>query len=296
MKNTARKNAAKTTANSKPGNDQIDLKTDLFAVEPNSKPVAGAFATAAQIVGRLPFLAETVDEKFLRRRGFEINPRTGAPWIPKPRNNQFEISPTIIGLLEWFAAKAAERDGLPASYDSMQAMENSFLRVPKEFTRWALKNGASPAQIGGSRIDPRPVLEKAAEILRLIPSGKITGIAGLEEINTNLEIGLKVREEREALQRKALIEKGEMLMASDGKWAIWKLDALEMFREVFEAPIKTVIARLPKTINRQHKTIIGDEEKSRKCAGIVTEAITGLLDKLREKIPVRKSEAAEIES
>ncbi len=242
----------------------------------------------------LPFLAEAVDETFLRNRAREINPRTSAAWIPKPRNNQFAINPTILGLLEWFAAKASERDGLPASFDSMQALENSPLRVPKEFTKWSLKNGAAAAQLGGSRIDPRPVLARAADILRLIPTGRVTGIEGFEAINTNTELGLKIREEREALQRKAKTEHGNLLLTTDGTAAIFKLTALELFVENFEGRRRAAIAKLPAGINRQHKTILKEAGATpatiSRCAAVVTSERDRLLDQLRATIPAEKTE------
>lgn len=283
-------------SNKKPGDEANPQFQDLLTPK-SAKPVAGGWATVAQIVAQLPFLAGAVDETFLRNRAREINPRTSATWIPKPRNNHFEVNPTILGLLEWFAAKAGERDGLPASFDSMSAMENSYLRTPKEFTKWSLKNGAAAAQLGGSRIDPRPVLAKAADILRLIPTGRVTGIDGLEEWDTATELAQKLREERLKLQDEALLRRGEMLLASDGSFALTKLAVDELLWEKLLQPARAAILKAPKEMNRQLKNILAGpetaEEKSRKCAAVVTATIAGLLDKLREKIPAAKTDGEE---
>lgn len=278
--------------NTDKNNPTSDSFPDLLTVAPGTKPIAGEYATVAQIITKLPFLAASgVDETFLRNRAREINPRTSAPWIPKPRNNHFAINATLLGLLEWFAAKAAERDGLPAYFDSMQAMENSPLRTPKEFTKWSLKNGAAAAQIGGSRIDPRPVLAKAADILRLIPTGRVAGIEGFEEVNTSQELGLKIREERVKLQDEALLRKGQMLLASDGSFALTKMAVDELLWEKLLQPARAATLKLPPAINRQHKTILKDagvaEETIRRCATVVLDTVAGLLDKLRAKIPAQ---------
>lgn len=269
------------------------LFEDLLQPGKSIKPVAGGFATAAQLVAQLPFLAVAgVDETFLRNRGNDLNPRTGQPFVPKCKNRMFEVTPTILGLLEWFALKAAERDGLPASFDSMQAMENSFLSMPKEFTKWALKNGAAAAQLGGSRIDPRPVLAKGAEILKLVPTGRITGIGGLEEWDTQTELAQKLRQERLKLEDEALIRRGEQLLSRDGTFAVTELVADELIWEKTLSPVRAAWTSAPKIINRQHKTILKGEgstdEKINKCAAVVTNTVANALEKLRAKIPAKK--------
>lgn len=263
-------------------------------VTPGTKPVTGAWASATQILAQLPFLAAHVDETFLRNRAREINPRTSAPWIPKPRQNQFEINPTILGLLEWFAAKATARDGLPASYDSMQAMENSFLRTPKEFTKWSLKNGAATAQLGGSRINPRPVLEKAASILRLIPTGQVKGVEGFEEWNTNTELAQKLRQERMKLEDEALLRRGQMMMSRDGSFALTELQVDELIWDLRDQPLRAALVKLDKQINRQHKNILAAQSPdasriSPALASVTTTAVQDLLAKLRQKLPPKKT-------
>lgn len=175
--------------------DETNLQFQDLLTDKSSKPINSSWATAAQIIAQLPFLAVTVDETFLRNRAREINPRTSAPWIPKPRNNHFDINPIIIGLLEWFAAKAAAAGEMPGSYDSAQAMANVF-GTEKKTIIWLTRNGADGAQIGGSRIAPLPVLRRALEITGQVVDGRLTGIDGGDEINTNIELGKKIREER----------------------------------------------------------------------------------------------------
>lgn len=197
--------AGKKNAGKAAGADS-NLSLSGFQDVAGAKPLAGTWATAAQIVASLPFLAGLVDETFLRNRAREINPRTSAPWLPKPRNNRFEFQSTIVALLEWFAAKAAKAGDLPA-YDSAQAMANVF-GAEKKTIIWLTRNGADGAQIGGSRIAPLPVLRRALEIAGQVADGRVTGIDGGDEINTNIEIGKKVREERFKSEREnALAER-----------------------------------------------------------------------------------------
>lgn len=269
----------KNTAKNKSANAPIP---ELITADSNTKPISGSYATAVQLANLLG-LAD-LDETFLRNR-------VADGVIPKPDHSQYEIIPTLAGLTRWYRSKAAARDGLPASFDSMQAMENSYLRTPKEFTKWTLKNGGAAAQLGGSRIDPRPVLEKAAEILRLIPTGRLAGIEGLETVNTNTELGLKIREEREALQRKALLEKGEMLLSRDGDYALSRL-VVEELLEKYQGPFRTALTALPKALKRQHKNIHAVEgplaDKLRKFENLTDQAFAALLDKMRAKIPAEK--------
>ena len=263
---------------------------DLLSPPSGTKPIASTFATCAQLLAAFPFLADHVDETFLRNRARETNPRTNAPWIPKPRSNQYEIATTILGLLEWFLTRrAAGPMALPDYFDSMQALENSPLGIPKEFTRWTLKNGCGAAQLGGSRINPRPVRDKANEILRLIPTGKITGIAGMESINTNTELGLKLREERKKLEDEALLRRGEMLLSKDATFAIEALVADEIIWEKRDQPLRAALIAAPKTINRQHRTILKTEHVAEpiihRLGEITLATINAVLAKVRAKIP-----------
>lgn len=254
------------------------------------KPISGEWGTAAQISALLPFASE-IDETFLRNRAREINPRTSQPWIPKPVNNQFEIRPTVIGLLEWFHAKANEKDGLPTAYDSLQAMENA-LRLSRRVIKFLIKNGAEDAQHQGSRIDPRPVLDRANKFLGALADGTIEGIDGIEQFNKDRSLALKLDEETAALKRKAKLEAGEMLLSKDDQWAIHQLKATELIEEKMLQPLRTALLNAPKTINRQHKTILHgtDPEKIRKAADVVQASIAEVLNKIRQKIPKRLPE------
>ena len=140
----------------------------------------------------------------------------------------------------------------------------------------AIKRKGSRAFMTGNRVDTGILIP---EIIAELLSKKSVMLDPAQEK------AMLDKERRLTLQRDALIEKGEMLIASEGNWSIWKLDALEMFRELFEAPIKSGLAGLPKVINRRHKNIIIDEEKARQCAAVVTMAIGDLLDQLRKAIP-----------
>lgn len=245
------------------------------------RPVAGAtHATATQLAVALGL--PDIEDTFLRNHA-----RDG---IPKPIKGKYPINETIIALLKFFHGKLAERDGLPESFDSMQAMENSFLRVPKEFTKWAVKNGAAAAQLGGSRIDPRPVLEKAAGILRLIPTGQVKGVEGFEEWNTNTELAQKLRQERMKLEDEALLRRGQLMLSRDGSFALNEMQVDELIWDMRDQPLRAALVKTPKAINRQLKNLIGNVEISRPCAAVVERSFKEMLDKLRSKIPPAKTD------
>lgn len=260
----------------------------MFSEGNGQKPLAGEWGTATQIAALLPFLE--IDETFLRNRSTETNPRTAAPWIPKAVNRQFHILRTLCGLLEWFHAKAAEKDGLPSSYASQLAMENA-TGLSKKAIKFLLKNGAGEAQDKSSRIDPRPILKQADHFLCALADGTIDGIEGMPEYNKDRSAAQLMDEQAAAIRRKALMDEGEMLLSRDGDFAISKLVADELIWEKMWQPWRAQLLALPKNINRQHRTVLnGDEplpEKIRKSAAVVTSAVAEIFNKIREKKPKR---------
>lgn len=252
------------------------------------KPISGTHASPAQILVAFPFLAGQVDDAFLRNRAREINPRTGAPWIPKPVSGRYQLDATIAGLLEWFHAH--QDTGLPGEYPSMAALEASPLGIPREFTRWAVRNGCGDAQHASGRINPRPILAKAADILRQIANGNISGIDGMEILNKDQELARNIRLQSEKLQDEKLLRRGEMLMSRDQTWAINQLVADEILWEKRDQPLRAALINAPKAINRQHKNILKnaaqvDDLTIKRCAEITINAINEVLKKLRAKIP-----------
>lgn len=270
-----------------------DTEADLLSAEYGVKPIASSWATAAQIVSQLPFLAGGVDETFLRNRAREINPRTAAPWIPKPRNNHYAINPTLLGLLEWFFTRAAAAGELPAAYDSMSAMAQA-LGIEKRAIGWLTENGAGEARLTGSRIAPRPVIKRAFDIIGQIEAGNVTGIDGLEEWNKDTELAKKLRLESDKLTDEALIREGNKLLARDGKFAIEKLLADELIWDLRDQPLRAAIVKLDKALHRQHKNILAQNPEaspadlSRQLNAATTAAVQELLAKLRNKIPPAK--------
>jgi hypothetical protein len=265
----------------------------LFSAPASVKPIAASHATCAQLLATYPFLADHVDETFLRNRTSDTNPRTGAAWIPKPIRSQYEIAPTLAGLLEWFATRAATRSDLPAQYANMQAMENA-LGANKKAIKFLLKHGAGSAQDPANRIAPLPLIRRAFEIIAKVADGQITGIDGLEQWNKDTELAKKLRLESEKLEDEKLLRQGDMLLSRDGTFAISQLVADELLWEKRDQPLRAALIKAPPTINRQHKTLLSGAGVSgdviQRCAAIVTAGINTVLTKLRTKIPAPKSE------
>src|ERR1041385_7075736 len=123
-------------------NNNSPAQPDLITSGKNSKPIgADKFASASQLSAELGI--PDLDDTFLRNHAKD--------GIPKPIKNKYPFEETIIALLKFYYAKTADRTELPASYDSMQAMDNA-LGADKKAIKWLLKNGAHEAQLGGSRI------------------------------------------------------------------------------------------------------------------------------------------------
>jgi hypothetical protein len=276
------KNSDKNTSKNTPS------APSLFPTLDAPRPLDSSHATAAQLAALLPFAG--IDDTFLRNRAATPNPRTGAPWIPKPTQSRYPLVPTLAGLVEWFAARA-KSDDLPAHYSSMISMENSLL-TPREFIKWCLAHDCADAQDASGRINPRPILARAAQILRAIPTGQVTGIDGLEQWDKDTELAQKIRIEREDLEDQQKIRRGEMLLSRDATFAITELVADELIWEKRDQPLRQLLLNAPKSINRQHRTILSSDanpaDKMKKCGEIVTTTISAILEKLRNKIPKRK--------
>lgn len=247
-------------------NNNIPATLPGLITTPTAKPIDGEFGTAAQIIGFLPFLAGTVDEVFLRNRAREINPRTAAPWIPKPQNNQFAINPTIIALLEWFKIKAEARAEVPAVFDSAQAMANA-LGVDKKDILWLTRNGAESAQLGGSRLGSVPIFRRAIEISGQVGIGSISGIAGFEEWNKDTELAKKLEQDR---------IKGERENALADR-RIYDLLAVEQrVRTDMLNPLRDALHGLQKKFSRLKKA----KSRERVASEIMEKDLPTLLEKL----------------
>ena len=251
------------------------------------RPPDQSWWTGAQFAALVPGF----DDPKLRRLARDTNPATGAPWIPSPRSSKFEFTPTLKGVIAYLLHQLSTRNELPGSYDSAQAMANVF-SAEKKAIIWLTRNGAEGSQLGGSRIAPLPVLRRALEIIGQIADGRVTGIDSLEAINTNNELGLKIREERKKLEDEALLRRGAMMISKDGTFALLEMVVDELIWDMRDQPLRAALCRLDKTINRQHKNIIGDKEKTAKCAAVTTAAVQEMLGKLRARIPPEKSRGA----
>lgn len=148
-------------------------------------PIHQTHASAAQLAEFLG-IAE-IDETFLRNRV-----REGL--IPKPVNSKYEINYTVVGLLKFFHARAAQKSELPAQYPSMDRM-SSALGISKKAIKWLLKNGAGEAQDDHHRMKPLPVLQRAFAVIEQISDGCVTGLDEFKEYNKDREIARKVEQD-----------------------------------------------------------------------------------------------------
>lgn len=229
-----------------------------------------------------------LDDAGLRRLEGKLD-GAGLPYIPKAVLGKWLSAETIAGVNRYLHELARAGSVLPASYDSMRALENSPLGIPAQFTKWALKNGCGGAALGGSRIDAGPILKKLMEVARKIAAGVVTGIDGLEEWDTAKELAQKLREERLALQRKALVDEGNLLVTRDGSALVTKLVAEGLMWEKLYGPYKSRLLNLPKSLKQQVRTIYNGEgsleEKGRRAGVMIDGCFAAALDWLRGKIP-----------
>lgn len=268
MKNTAKNNPQDTAL---PG----------LQSPPSIKPITSTHATAAQLAAALGF--DEIDDTFLRNRV-----KDGV--IPKPRNSQYDINATTLGLLRWYRARAIVKSDLPAQYANMQAMENA-LGTNKKSIKWLLKHGAGEAQDPANRIAPLPVIRLAFDIIAKVADGQVTGIDSLEEWNHQTELAKKLRLETEQLRHDQLIRDGETLLSRDATYAVSELVADQLLWEKRDQPLRALLLAAPKTINRQHRTILKSAGVAPaaigQCENVTTQTISAVLDKVRAKIPKR---------
>lgn len=179
---------------------------DLFPISSSSKPIASQFATAVQLIAYT-----FMDDAKLRRLGAPsaINPATGAPWIPKPRRGQYEITPTILGALAWWRAQATRPDTDHPIYVSMEDADTRGL-IPREFQQYAQKKGLDFINTNRS-VRSEPLRRYASEILRKIYSNgapQLRDLDGLEDLDKDvMQARVLKQTEIEKIRDNALAEK-----------------------------------------------------------------------------------------
>jgi hypothetical protein len=255
-------------------------QSELIPPVASVKPIA-THATCAQFQSSFPSLAPLIDDTFLRNRA-----REGV--IPKPIRNQYPVLETLAGLAAWFAARGAAPATFPEYYDSMQALADSPLRIPKEFTRWALENGAGAARLGGSRIATAPILARAGEVLAKITSGNFKGIEGLEQWDKDTELAKKLRLESAKLEDEKAIRQRELIRIEDVEEFLW---------EKRDQPLRAALVLLPRNIERQQRKILERagvaDEVIEISVTVVRQDCDAMLKKLRTKLPARQTETNE---
>jgi len=169
---------------------------DLIAAPVGAKPITSQFVSAAQLSAALPFAKIT--DQFLRDRAGtrNPNPRTGLPWIPKPRGAKYDLNATVLGLLEWFCVQAERAEGLPRVCNSMKHAEELF-HLPYELQQYVRSHGGAEAFEASNRVRVLEVLRHAFPLLKKIFSGgaaQIKGVEGMEDLDSDFQLA-RVRKE-----------------------------------------------------------------------------------------------------
>lgn len=175
---------------------QSSRQPDLIAAAPGAKPITSPFVTAVQIAAALPFAS--ISDTFLRNlsRAEKPNPRTGSPWIPKPRGGKYDLNATVLGLLEWFHVQAGRAEGLPRVCNSMKHAEELFF-LPHELQQYVRSHGGAEAFEASNRVRVLEVLRHAFPLLKKIFSGgaaQIKGVEGMEDLDSDFQLA-RVRKE-----------------------------------------------------------------------------------------------------
>lgn len=212
---------------------------DLLTAPAGAKPITSQFVSAAQLSSALPFAKIT--DQFLRDRADtrKPNPRTGSPWIPKPRAGKYDLNATVLGLLEWFCVQAERAEGLPRVCNSMKHAEELY-RIPYELQQYVRSHGGAEAFEASNRVRVLEVLNHAFPLLKKIFSGgaaQIKGVEGMEDLDSDFQLARVRKEDADERARDNAIanknlytragieaELGEPLLAAAAAWKNYDQD------------------------------------------------------------------------
>ena len=174
-----------------PPNAPAPVAAELFPASHGSRPIASPWATPAQI-----FPDGQFDDPALRRLDRDLNPATGAPWIPKPRGGRWEVIPTLRGIIAWQAHQRATADTrtLPAQCASMRDVAAVY-QFPIEMLQYAREHyhpqvGAPVIFESSNRVNVPPFLAFMAPLWKKIfckGSSAIAGLENFEEIDLDTQ-------------------------------------------------------------------------------------------------------------
>jgi hypothetical protein len=155
-------------------------QTELFQATGGAKPIKTQWATAVQL-----FQVTGMDDAALRRLGNvnNLNPATGAAWIPKPKGGKYEIQPTVKGVIAWLRSQQVSDQRLEhISYPSMESCEGT-TGITKTLQQMAKQKGCAAFR------GPRVYL---LDLVRWIFKAAATGdVADWGKMNTELDAKLK---------------------------------------------------------------------------------------------------------
>lgn len=255
---------------------------DLFPSSGSPRPLSAVWANAAQL---LPYTA--LDEAALRRRERELNPATGAPWIPPARGSKWEILPTLAGCTAWRMHQLATADsrGLPRQCASMKDVEATF-HLPREMQEYAREH-FSPAPgeelifEASNRVNVLPMLRRFKPFLKKVFSKTGAAIAELEGFE-DLDLDT---------QRAKCYKQDEIQKRRDNALATAQLHTRDGIEKEIAEPLAAIFAHLKnyeKTTGGKLKSLLlGAGLPPELVQQTITTAAAGIrepLQKLREQL------------
>lgn len=258
---------------------------ELFPAPGGAKPITDTWASAAQLAGLLPFAKIT--DAFLRRlcNPNNPNPRTGAAWIPKPRGGRYELRGTVLGLLEWYCARANDSNTLPRQCASMRHASETY-GLPVEMFRYARAHGCASAFDSANRIrDMVEIFNYFAPLLKKIFSGGAVQLEGFKEfdfLDKNREEVLMKREARKKLERQNSEYEAQVRERVD-----------QFFWENLLSPLRSQLVNQPKILKREIARLFPIGQKTdaatlKAANRAIMDAIQQTLAQLTRSIPARK--------
>jgi hypothetical protein len=169
------------------------------------------------------------------------NPMTGKPWIPRPVRGQYEINPTLLGIL------AHERNKTRRSESARRIFPNQkdFLaQTPYSAEMLTmLRQRGCKCVISGNRVDESIFIESARPVLKAIFSCEPEQIAALgidkfETVNRNLEEGKLTRERRIEIEMENARTSGRLHDINDVEQRV-RMGILKPARDLWQQLVKT---------------------------------------------------------
>jgi hypothetical protein len=252
---------------------------DLPGIKP-SAPAAFTLTAAETAAKLFPFTGLTDPQ--LRNLHTQVDPATGAPWIPKPASGKYPTAATIAGVVRYLRHQADRTNRLPATFATMGDVE-THLKFPEEMLKYALRNDCK-ARDASNRWDRDLLLEFFAPIFKKIFAAngiQLKGLEGMEGLDSDLQLARLRKEQADALVDEKLLRQGAMVLMPHVEEIIWEKGL---------SPLRAELMAMAKMI-----AALCNPQDPAHAQRIIEGHIGSLLKKIEAALPGKKAEAEKLE-